>query len=328
MNISAQRAVELLKDGNVVAVPTETVYGLAGDALNPSAIAKIFEVKNRPADNPLICHFHSVNQVKDFVTEIPATTLTLMQHFSPGPISFMLDLPENSSLKFATCGSAQVIVRIPDHPVFLEIIKNLNRPVAAPSANTSGRVSPTSAEMVEKDLGEKIEGIVNGGVSQIGIESTIVDARNENEIFILRRGAIGENEIQKILPEAKIISEKLSDQQTTPGTKYRHYSPATPVFLINDVDELPTEKNTALLVTEEQLNDLREAVSRKFITTEIHFIDLGSITDLDMLAKHFYRNLSSLDQLGVSNAFFLKNDWGDSSLGKALQSRIEKIVSH
>src|SRR5437773_2195078 len=102
MNISEHRAVELLMEGKVVAVPTETVYGLAADALNPSAIAKIFEVKNRPADNPLICHFHSMEQVKDFVIEIPATTSTLMQHFLPGPISFMLDLPENSPLKFAT----------------------------------------------------------------------------------------------------------------------------------------------------------------------------------------------------------------------------------
>jgi L-threonylcarbamoyladenylate synthase len=302
--------------------------------LNPSAIAKIFEVKNRPADNPLICHFHSIEQVKDFVTSIPATTLTLIQRFSPGPISFMLDLPENSPLKFATCGSAQVIVRIPDHPIFLEIIKDLNHPVAAPSANTSGRVSPTSAEMVEKDLGEKIEGIVDGGISRVGIESTIVDARNDNEIFILRRGAIGETEIQKMLPRAKIISvqkdssgENISDQQTTPGTKYRHYAPATPVFLINDVDELPEEKNTALLVTEEQLNIIRETVSRKFINGKIHFIDLGSITNLDTLAKHFYRNLASLDQLGISRAFFLRNNWGESSLGKALQNRIEKIVA-
>src|SRR6476660_2114078 len=113
MKISAEEAVAFLKEGKVVAVPTETVYGLAADALNPSAIAKIFEIKNRPADNPLICHFNSLSQVKKYVTEIPAATATLMQHFSPGPISFMVDLPEDSPLKFATCGSAQVIARIP-----------------------------------------------------------------------------------------------------------------------------------------------------------------------------------------------------------------------
>jgi len=325
--ITAKQAVELLSDGKVVAVPTETVYGLAADALNPSAIAKIFEVKNRPADNPLICHFHSIEELKNFVKEIPDATSTLMKHFSPGPISFMLDLPENSPLKFATCGRAQVIVRIPDHPLFLEIISNLNRPAAAPSANTSGRVSPTSAEMVEKDLGGKIDGIVDGGISHFGIESTIVDARSEGEIFILRPGAIGEEEIQKKIPGTKIISKKIPDLQITPGTQYRHYAPATPVFLINTPDELPEEKITALLLTEEQLNVIHDTVSRKFNEGEIHFIVLGSVNELDILAKHFYRNLASLDHLGISKAFFLNNDWGDSSLGKALRNRIEKIVS-
>lgn len=322
-----------LKEGKVVAVPTETVYGLAADALNPSAIAKIFEIKNRPADNPLICHFSNMVQVKKFVTEIPAATISLMQHFSPGPISFMLDLPEDSPLKFATCGSPQVIARIPDHPVFLDIIKALDRPVAAPSANTSGRVSPTSAEMVEKDLGEKIEGIVEGGISRIGIESTIVDARNENEIFILRPGAIGEAEIHKILPHAKIIAvqedsfgEKISGQQTTPGAKYRHYAPNIPVFILEDFENLDAEANMALLLTEEQLHSFSDALKKKLVSPKISLIMLGSSKNLNELAKNFYRHLATLDHIDISKAFLLKNDWDASSLGKALKNRIEKIV--
>src|SRR5262249_53772335 len=156
-----------------------------------------------------------------------------LKKFSPGPISYMLHLPEDSPLKFATCGSSQVIARIPDHPVLLEIIEQLDRPVAAPSANTSGKVSPTSARMVEDDLGREIH-VVDGGQSKIGIESTIVDARNEEEIFILRQGAIGENEIKSILPSAKFFFETAEEQQVTPGSKYRHYSPDTPVILIED----------------------------------------------------------------------------------------------
>ena len=326
MIITAAEATRSLRSGEVIAVPTETVYGLAADALNPSAIAKIFEVKNRPADNPLICHFHSMQQVLDFVTKIPAATSTLMEHFSPGPISFMLDLPENSPLKFAACGSAQVIARIPDHPLFLEIIKNLGRPVAAPSANTSGRVSPTSAEMVEKDLGEKIKGIVDGGTSRIGIESTIVDARSENEIFILRPGAIGEKEIQKNFPGTKIISQKISDQQTTPGTKYRHYAPATPIFQIENMESINNETDVVLLVTQEQFEQTSSDMKEKFGRQKIWLLPLGSMNDLNSLARNFYQNLAALDRLNVKKSFMLKTDWGDSSLGKALHDRLSRII--
>lgn len=327
MKISGEDAVALLKDGKVVAVPTETVYGLAADALNPSAIAKIFEIKNRPADNPLICHFNSVAQVQKFVTEIPVTTSTLMHHFSPGPISFMLDLPDDSLLKFATCGSAQVIARMPDHPVLLDIIKTLDRPVAAPSANTSGRLSPTSAEMVEEDLGEKIAGVVEGGISTIGIESTIVDARNEREIFILRPGAVGETEIQKIFPHAKIISGRISGEQPTPGAKYRHYAPRTPVFIAESFEKLDADENIAVLMTEEQLHSLPDELKKKISSPKICLIILGSTNNLNELAKNFYRNLATLDHIDISKAFILKNDWDASSLGKALKDRVEKIIS-
>ena len=123
MIISPAQAVTLLQAGEVVAVPTETVYGLAADALNPVAVSKIFEVKKRPADNPLICHFHSINQLEQYVNIITPTVEKLMQQFTPGPVSFMLDLPEHSPLRFATCGSSQVIARIPDLTLLLEIIR-------------------------------------------------------------------------------------------------------------------------------------------------------------------------------------------------------------
>ncbi len=314
-----------MQEGKVVAVPTETVYGLAADALNPSAIAKVFEVKNRPADNPLICHFSSMQHVQQFVEKIPVSTKVLMKSFSPGPISFMLDLPQNSPLAFATCGSAQVIGRIPANEIFLGIITQLNRPVAAPSANTSGRVSATSAQMVEEDLKEKISGVVDGGICSVGIESTIVDARDEQNIFILRPGRIGEKEIQRVLPSAKILSGK-TFEQTTPGTKYRHYSPATPLFSLDTIEMIDQENEVALLLTQDQYNGITDEQKKNLVSRKLQVIILGSMKNLDELARNFYQHLFQLDHLNLQKAFFLKNDWGNSSLGKALQNRMEKII--
>jgi len=327
MIIGPEQAIQLLKEGNVVAVPTETVYGLAADALNPEAIAKVFEIKNRPADNPLICHFYSLEQIRDYVKEIPIATEKLMMHFTPGPISFMLDLPGDSPLKFATCGSEQVIVRIPDHPILLNIIKELNRPVAAPSANTSGKVSPTSALMVENDLGNKVDGIVDGGECKVGIESTIIDSRSKHEIVILRHGVIGEKEIQSLLPKVKIRDVNGLERGVTPGSKYRHYAPDTQIFPVDSFSTIVHERKTALLLSQEKFEAINPATRDKFLQHQNYFILLGSMKNLSDLARNFYSMLASLDRLGISKAFFLKEDFGTSSLGKALQTRIEKIIS-
>ena len=327
MIISASSAVEILKRGGLVAVPTETVYGLAADALNPSAIARIFEVKNRPADNPLICHFFGISHVREYVREISLNTEKLMRHFSPGPISLMLDLPADSPLKFATCGSPQVIVRIPDHAVTLEIIRLLRNPVAAPSANTSSRVSPTSAQMVERDLGNKIDGIVDGGKSEVGLESTIVDARSENEIFILRPGKIGKEEIHHVLPDVTITSPRASSNPV-PGGRYRHYAPRTPVWEIPSIRIILQEENAAVLLTDEQMEGIPPGEREIFLEQKNHFILLGSLGNLNDLARNFYESLSRVDQLPVAKAFLLKIHWGESSLDKALKNRTEKILSH
>jgi L-threonylcarbamoyladenylate synthase len=154
----------------------------------------------------------------------------------------MLDLPENSPLKFATCGSDQVIARIPDHPLFLSIIKKVGLPIAAPSANTSGKVSPTSAGMVEEDLGSKIPGVVDGGSSLVGLESTILDARSPSTIRILRPGAIGEKEIRQVYAEGLIVIVDLMNEASIPGSKYRHYAPDVPVFLIEHPSDISDEK--------------------------------------------------------------------------------------
>ncbi len=326
MFVNTDEAVDLLRNGEVVAVPTETVYGLAGIATNPSAIAKIYEIKQRPADNPLICHFHDISQIAAYVTNIPLNTATLLRHFAPGPISFMLDLVESSPLRFATCGSQQVIVRIPNHPLLLSIIKKCGLPLAAPSANTSGRVSPTSAEMVAADLGKKIPGIVDGGHSTIGIESTIVDARSPDSIRLLRPGYIAAFEISKLLPHVKIYTDQETAASAIPGMKYRHYAPHTPVSIIHNVDETLLFPGCALILTLEDLHAIPERRLTAFTKQHIKLISIGSLSSIENIARDFYRTISSVDQFHVAKAFFLATDFGDTSLGRALQNRVSKIA--
>jgi L-threonylcarbamoyladenylate synthase len=326
MLINTDQAADLLLKGEVIAVPTETVYGLAAVATNPEAIAKIFDIKKRPADNPLICHFYDIKQISAYVTTIPANTLELLQHFTPGPISFMLDLNGASPLRFATCGSQQVIARIPNHPLFLSIIKKCGLPVAAPSANTSGSVSPTSAEMVEADLGNKIPGIVDGGPCMIGIESTILDARAADSIQILRPGFIAANEIRKVLPHIEIISNGIKNEFITPGSRYRHYAPHTPISIVNQVDEVLAFPDCVLFLTLEALQSISRNHLKTFTEQRIELISIGSLSTIENIARSFYRLISSVDQLHVKKAFFLATDFGDSSLGRALQNRVAYIV--
>ena len=328
MKLSVEQAVDLLLNGEAVAVPTETVYGLAAVATIPAAIARVFEIKNRPADNPLICHFHSVEQVQQSVSQLPEPTRILMKRFSPGPVSFLLDLPEDSPLKFATCGRDQVIVRIPDHPLFLSIIRKAGQPIAAPSANTSGKISATTAEMVEDDLGSKIAGVVDGGTSKVGLESTILDARSNGEVFILRPGAIGEKEISEVLTGSKVGVVDPKKGTMIPGSRYRHYAPDVPVFLIDHLTQMEEEREAVLIMMEEEVEKLTGGFKADLNRRQIQLLSPGSVKDIDLVAKNFYKTFSAINHLPVSKAFFLRTDFGPSSLGKALQNRLEHIVSN
>ncbi|MCS6916266.1 MAG: L-threonylcarbamoyladenylate synthase [Chitinophagales bacterium] len=324
MRVSLEQAVASLRQGDVAVLPTETVYGLAGDATNPYAIARIFEVKRRPADNPLICHFPSIHAIFPYVKNIPEQTSLLMEALCPGPISFMLELPEASPLFFATCGSRQVIVRIPDHPVFLMALEALQVPLAAPSANTSGRLSPTHADMVEADLGAAGIAVVDGGACRVGLESTIVDARKKGLIRILRPGAVGKQELQELLPGV-VVQDGPADA-TVPGSRYRHYAPATPVYCIskNDLDKLET--GSLLILVDEQLQDLPGNTSAEHWRS-LHLFSLGRLADPEDLARNFYRRLSDMDRLQKDAAFIVFPDFGKSSLEKALSDRLRRIVT-
>jgi len=220
-------AVSLLRNGEIVAFPTETVYGLGADAFNAAAVEKIFAAKNRPTDNPLIVHIASYDQLESVVTRVPDTAQKLMQAFWPGPLSLVLSKQEKLPA-ITTGGLSTVVVRFPKHPVAQKLIAMLGTPIAAPSANLSGKVSPTVASHVYEDLSGRIPLIIDGGPVEYGLESTVVDCTTEPPV-ILRPGSITLEQLRSVIPE--IEAAESDGPLRSPGMKYRHYSPTAPVVL-------------------------------------------------------------------------------------------------
>tara|TARA_B100001057_G_scaffold410482_1_gene425603 strand:+ start:267 stop:1199 length:933 start_codon:yes stop_codon:yes gene_type:complete len=223
-----KKATKILNKSECVAIPTETVYGLAGNAYSDKACKKIFKLKKRPKNNPLIVHFYNQRNLKDDCN-INNNFMKLYKKFCPGPITFILDLKENSKIsKFVTNDKKTLAVRFPKHPVARNLLKNLNYPLAAPSANLSSKVSAVSSNDVRDDFGKKIKYILEGGQSSIGLESTIIDLRNKPKI--LRLGGLDSSLIQKVL-KRKVLIDNNPLMISSPGQFKLHYSPGIPIRL-------------------------------------------------------------------------------------------------
>lgn len=233
MRISLDDAVAKLLNGEVVAIPTETVYGLAADATNESALRKIYAVKQRPADNPLIVHIGHINQVNDWAAEFPPLAQKLASAFWPGPMTLVLPAKDSVS-SIVRAGEPTVALRIPSHPLALKLLKQSGLGLAAPSANKYTQLSPTTAAHVETGLGQSLP-VLDGGACQVGIESTIVSVIN-NDWQLLRHGMIAESEIAAIV--GKSVLGGLENLPKTPGQHLLHYSPKTPIKLFDNVEEL------------------------------------------------------------------------------------------
>ncbi len=221
-------AKKYLQTGEVVGIPTETVYGLAGNAFDDDAVLKIFRVKNRPQFDPLIVHTYSIAQVASFVTEFSEKAQQLAQAFWPGPLTLLLPKTETIS-DLVTSGLNTVAVRIPNHPLTLELLSTLDFPLAAPSANPFGYISPTSAIHVEKQLGEKISYILDGGESEVGIESTIVGFE-DNEAIVYRLGGTSVEAIEQVIGPVKSVVPSNSNPKA-PGMLKSHYAPTKPLVI-------------------------------------------------------------------------------------------------
>ena len=234
------RAAEIIKNGGLVAIPTETVYGLGASALNDEAVARIFTVKGRPQDNPLIIHVHGAEDLKMWCSEVPEAAYQLAEKFWPGPLTMVLKKKDCVPDR-VTAGMDTVAVRCPDHPATLRIIELAGVPIAAPSANLSGKPSPTSAEHVRHDMDGRVEAIVDGGECRVGLESTIIDL-SAAPPRLLRPGGVSLEQLRDILGEVDVDAAvyrrlEAGEKPKAPGMKYRHYSPRARVVILNGAVE-------------------------------------------------------------------------------------------
>jgi L-threonylcarbamoyladenylate synthase len=221
-------SAELLRQGKLVAIPTETVYGLGADALNPEAVKRIFAAKGRPADHPLIVHIPNKTALTDWAIEIPEIAWKLAEHFWPGPLTIVLKKHPDVPME-VTGGQNTVALRVPNHPVALSVLEAFGGGIAAPSANRFCRISPTQASHVEEELGDKVDMILDGGACQVGLESTIVDLSGEFP-RLLRPGQISKSEIEELL-QIKLELPENNEQIHAPGMMEMHYSPITSTVL-------------------------------------------------------------------------------------------------
>lgn len=239
LTTSPNEAATHLRRGELVAFPTETVYGLGADAFQPEAIRRIFEAKGRPTDNPLIVHVVRRGQIREVAAEVPPPAERLLEQFSPGPLTLILPKHENLS-SVVTAGLDTVGVRLPRHPLARSFLKACSTPVPAPSANRSGRPSPTDWEAVRDDLGGRIECILKGGRTQEGVESTVVDCTT-TPVTVLRPGAVPSEDLRTVL--GQIDTGDAGDERDvrSPGTRHRHYAPAAQVRLVDDPQDIPDD---------------------------------------------------------------------------------------
>jgi L-threonylcarbamoyladenylate synthase len=237
------RAAELLRAGEVVALPTETVYGLAAGALNPRAVGRIFQVKGRPAHNPIIVHVASIDMAKRCVTSWPALASRLAKAFWPGPLTLVLPRAKEIP-SIITAGGMTIGVRWPNHPLIQAVIRECGFPLAAPSANPSNRVSPTTAEHVRKSLGDKIRLIVDGGQAQVGLESTVLDISGWPP-RLLRPGMIHEQALLAVTGELVLGANASPEVLKSPGLLRKHYSPKAKLVVWSWKDEAELEVRSA-----------------------------------------------------------------------------------
>jgi L-threonylcarbamoyladenylate synthase len=303
-------AAELLREGEIVAIPTETVYGLAGNALSENAVLKIYEAKDRPRFNPLIIHIASVEQMGLYSKNISDKCLLLAKKYSPGPITFLLT-KKDLVPDLVTAGSDKVAIRIPDHPLTLQLLKKLDFPLAAPSANPSGYVSPVTAQHVLDGLNNKISYILDGGECKVGVESTIVGFEND-DVIIHRLGGIGIEEIEKTLQQ-KVRMKLIAEEPESSGQLKSHYATNKPLYY-GDIKKLL-----------QKFKDKKAAVitlNKSYEVAPGSLFQLSGSGNLHEAASNLFKVLRMIDRSDID--VILADRFPDEGLGRAINDRLQK----
>ena len=325
------KAAAIIRDGGLVAFPTETVYGLGADAMQASAAKKIYEAKGRPSDNPLIVHIADVSALRNLTDEVPGKAVKLAKAFWPGPLTMIVK--KSAAVPYETTGGMDTVaVRMPNHPVALALIAASGTYIAAPSANTSGRPSPTTAEHVMTDLNEKIPLILDGGSVGIGIESTIIDLTEETPM-ILRPGYITQEMLEEVIGKTEIDRAILSDDSgikpKAPGMKYRHYAPKASLTIVEGEQEKVTAKINELLKKGEAAGEKIGVIAST--ETAADYLGgivrtIGSRSDELSISRHLFGILRDFDTLQVDRIY--SESFETPQMGQAIMNRLMKAAGH
>lgn len=314
-------AVLTLKNGGLVAFPTETVYGLGANGLSEAACQKIYQAKGRPSDNPLILHIAKTESLYDLAREVPESALRLAEAFWPGPLTMVL-LKKPHIPSVVTAGLDTVALRLPEASLALRLIEAVGFPLAAPSANKSGKPSPTSASHVREDFKAEELSILDGGDTKVGVESTIIDLSVEPPV-ILRPGGITKEMIEGVIGPVIMHSGKVGDAAPkAPGMKYRHYAPSMPVYLVKKeafdalYKALESKKDIGLIFSEEGLERFKALGLKSF--------SLGEKKSIETALNRLFRHLREADRLGLK-ALYLEA-YPKEGLGEAFMNRAEKLA--
>ncbi|WP_335871466.1 L-threonylcarbamoyladenylate synthase [Bacillus sp. 2205SS5-2] len=319
-------AAQILRENDVVAFPTETVYGLGANALNNEAVSKIFTAKGRPNDNPLIVHIAKREQLDELVKQVPFAAEKLIEAFWPGPLAIILPVKAGVLSEKVTAGLETVAVRMPDHPIALSLIEAADVPVAAPSANSSGKPSPTTAQHVLDDLFGKIAGVVDGGETGVGVESTVVDCTTDIPT-VLRPGGITMEQLEEVVGEITVDPSLQEGKGTpkSPGMKYTHYAPDAPLLLFEGdqealqqaVNDLRAQgKKVGVLGTEETTETLEGAFG----------ISCGNRSNPQTVAQKLYHTLRLFNEVDVD--IILAEVFSKEGVGLAIMNRLEKAAGY
>jgi L-threonylcarbamoyladenylate synthase len=309
-----KKAVEILTQNKLVAIPTETVYGLAGNIYSDEAVLKIFEMKKRPLLNPLIVHIHDIKQLEELTSYIPEKARLLVSSFWPGPLTLVLKknlcVPD-----LITAGKDTVAIRMPNHPVTLALLEQLSFPIAAPSANPFGCISPTKAMHVKDYFGDKLEMVLEGGDCSTGIESTIIGFEQDQPI-LYRLGAISIEEIELVIGDLK-IKNKNEINPDAPGMLSKHYAPKTSTYLVTDIE-------TSLKSFPDKKIGIVSFSKRIDVQHFIHQEILSEKGDLREAATNLYTTLHRLDKLKLD--VIIAERLPDIGLGKSINDRLERAT--
>lgn len=324
-----KEAAQIINNGGIVVFPTETVYGIGADALNDEAVDKIFKAKGRPQDNPLIVHIANFNDLYDLATEVPDKVKVLADKYWPGPMTMILNKKDILSDKI-TAGLKTAAIRLPINEIALALIRESKKPIAAPSANTSGKPSPTESGHVIDDLMGKVDMIIDGGSTYIGLESTVVDMTTEVPM-ILRPGGVTVEDIIKVLGDCEydpaIIKNDEKIIPKSPGQKYRHYSPKADVIMykgsIENIADNIVHDYEQLEIEGKKVGIMSTLQTEKYYDGK-NTICVGDRTNLLTISSNLFRDLRKFDDLGMD--IILAESVDEYGLGKAIMNRLGKAA--